>query len=261
MEPRTRNLSSVFSRGLCLVVLCGGIWTTSYGNGSVVIRENVAADRRHELVSKLRAITGQTNLRFDEAGVLQMGQPHLNGSKQARALLAQAVSGNKVVVIEDASSSSDVAFCRVVPGRWLSGGATRSPAFVVLIDFADFKQVSGDSQARASFDVGWGFLHELDHVVAESTDAADPNALGDCESHINEMRSELGLPLRVDYFFTEASVRTDPNFNSKLVRLPFESYDTQTSRKHRYWIVWDSNSVGGLVNSRQTAVTRSALQH
>jgi len=187
-----------------------------------------------------------------------VGQLHTNGSKQARALLIEAVSGNKVVVIEDASSSSDVAFCRVVPGRWLSDAKTKTPAFVVLIDFTDFKQVSGDSQARASFDVGWGFLHELDHVIADSTDAEDPSALGVCESHINEMRSELGLPLRVDYFFTEAAVRTDPNFNRKLVRLPFESSDSQTSRKHRYWIVWDSNSVGGLVTARQTAVVRAS---
>jgi len=245
---------------LCLVVLCLASWATSYGNGSVVIRENVAANRRHELVSRLRAITGFTNLRFDEAGVLQLGQLHSNGSKQARALLTEAVSGNKVVVIEDASSSSDVAFCRVVAGRWLSHADTKLPAFVVLIDFSDFKQLTGDSQARASFDVGWGFLHELDHVIADSADAEDPSTLGVCESHINEMRSELGLPLRVDYFFTDASVRSDPNFNSKLVRLPFESYDLQTSRKHRYWIVWDLNSVGGLVTSRQTAVARSAVQ-
>ena len=239
---------------LCIVAS----WTTALGNGSVVIRENVAAQRRHELVSKLRSITGLTDLRFDEAGILQLGQLHSNGSKEARVLITQAVTGSKIVVIEDASSRADVAFCRVVPGRWRSGDEAKTPAFVVLIDFTDFKQISGDAQARQSFDVGWGFLHELDHVIANSLDAEDPSLLGDCESHINTMRSELGLPLRVDYFFTEASVRTDPNFNNKLVRLRFESNDLENSRKHRYWLVWDSNVVGGLVTTRQTAVVRSA---
>jgi hypothetical protein len=256
VKPRT-SMKPFTTKQLCLVVLClAGSWTTAVGQGGVIIRENVPADRKDELVAKLRSITGLPQLSFSDAGALEPGHEHLNGSEVARALLAQAISGSKVIVIEDASSRFDIAFCRVVPGRWRSGVGTRSSAFVVLIDFADFKQLSGDSKARAAFDVGWGFLHELDHVIADSKDGEDPGSLGDCESHINQMRSELGLPVRVGYFFTDASLRTDPNFTSKFVRLPFESYDSQNSRKHRYWLVWDSTSVGGLVTSGQTAVVR-----
>jgi hypothetical protein len=228
-------------------------------NSNVVVRENVSAARRNELASKLRVITGLTRLSFDSSGLLQLGmeQDRL-GSQGARDLLTRAVQGNKVIVVEDASSRADVAFCRVVPGRWLSANGSKLPAYVVLIDFSDFRQIIGDDGARAAFDVGWGFLHELDHVVAESSDPDEPGDIGECEAHINAMRREIGLPQRVDYFFTESSLRVDPNFGTRLVRLAFEQYDNGRSRKRRYWLTWDSKVVGGLIANGQTAVVRSA---
>jgi hypothetical protein len=259
MGPRTsRNSLSSKTFALCFVVVCLLASCVSALGHNVVIRENVSAKRKQDLVAKLRSISGLTNLNFDESGVLTLGQHYSNGSAEARLLLAQAVNGNKVIIIEDASGRSDVAFCRVVPGRWAADDETKLPAFVVLIDFADFKQLLGDSEARAAFDVGWGLLHELDHVVADSTDATEASLLGDCERHINVMRSELGLPQRVEYFYTEASLKTDPNFTTKFVKLPFESLDPQTSRKRRYWIAWDASTVGGLDTNGQTAVVRQA---
>ena len=79
-----------------------------------------------------------------------------------------------------------------------------------------------------------GPLHEIDHVVRDSEDAANNNALGECEHHINQMRAEVGLPVRVDYFFSPAYLRADANFNSRYVRLSFERQDK------RYWIVWNA---------------------
>ena len=226
--------------------------------GVVVIRDNVAAVKREELAQKLRAITGWSKLAFDETGVLQLENKEARaGSRAARKLLDDTFNSDKVIVIEDASSRGDVAFCRVVPGRWLNG-ATNLPAFVVLIDFSDFRQILGDDQARAAFDVGWGFLHELDHVIVDSKDADAEGQLGECEDHINQMRSEIGLPLRVSYFFTESSLRSDPNFRNKLVRLAFEKFDDNKSRTRRYWLVWDATAVGGLVTRQQTAAVQSA---
>jgi hypothetical protein len=219
----------------------------------------VSAAKREVLASKLRAITGLRGLGFDKFGLLQLGTYHDNrGSQSARDLLARAVEGNKVIVVEDASSRADVAFCRVVPGRWLSANGNKLPAYVVLIDFSDFRQIIGDDEARAAFDVGWGFLHELDHVVAESNDPDEQGDIGECEAHINAMRREIGLPQRVDYFFTESSLRVDPNFRTRLVRLAFDQYDNGRSRTRRYWLTWDSTVVGGLIASGQTAVVRSA---
>ena len=140
--------------------------------GKVVVRENVSATQRQELIASLKSITGWSSLRFDQQGVLQMGrEPVANGSATARSLLGRAVDGDKVIVLEDASSRLDVAFCRVVEAHWLTNTGARLPAFVLLIDFADFHEVIGDKEARAAFNVGWGVLHELDHVVSDSTDS------------------------------------------------------------------------------------------
>jgi hypothetical protein len=84
-------------------------------------------------------------------------------------LLADAVAGPNVIILEDASSRDDVAFCRVVRGRWVRGESNKPPAFVLLIDFTDFHQLIGDAEARPAFDVGWGLLHEVDHVVRHAT--------------------------------------------------------------------------------------------
>jgi hypothetical protein len=216
-----------------------------------MLRPNVSRSHRDELVARLRVITGLPNLIFDNDGSLRLnGDQFAHGSESARMLLSQANAGTNFIVLEDASSRSDVAFCRVVRGRWLSSEPARPPAYVVLIDFTDFHRLSGDAEARAAFDVGWGVLHEIDHVVKNSADASDAKSIGECEEHINQMRLEVGLPVRVDYFFSPAYAKADANFNSRYVRLSFER---QTKR---YWLVWDAMSVGGLLADGQRALVR-----
>lgn len=262
MKPRTsQNFFSSKVAYLCLTLIClfsAAIPAQANRQGNVVVRENVSIAKRKELVNKLRAITGLSRLNFDSDGILRLSaeQPD-KGSRSARQLLDQAVGGRNVIVIEDASSSPDVAFCRVVPGRWIQEDKANSPAYVILIDFADFRHVLGDREAQAAFDVGWGFLHELDHVVSDSEDADTEGVLGDCEGHINAMRSELGLPRRAEYFFTPASLRTDPNFGTRLVRLAFEQHDAKHDRTRRYWLIWDSTAVGGMVAGRETTALSS----
>src|SRR4030095_14238227 len=130
--------------------------------------------------------------------------------------------------------------------------------FVVLIDFEDFKHVSGDARARAAFDVGWGLLHELDHVVAESEDAENLLGTGECEEHINEMRRELGLPIRSSYFFSSLPARTDPNFITRLVRLAFVETDAFHNKPKKYWLIWDAALVGGVDARGETALVKSS---
>jgi hypothetical protein len=212
---------------------------------------DVSRSHRDELVRRLRVITGWSNLDFDANGALSLGGGQTtSGSEGARMLLSQAIKGTNVIVLEDASSRSDVAFCRVVRGRWIRGESSRPPAYVVLIDFTDFHRLTGDVEARAAFDVGWGLLHEIDHVVRDSEDAGTSKTTGECEDHINQMRLELGLPIRVDYFFSPAYFKTDANFNSKYVRLPF------VRQNRRYWLVWDATTVGGLLADAQRALVR-----
>jgi hypothetical protein len=226
------------------------------GPSRVMLKPEVSRSHREELQKSLQAITGLTNLKFDSNGSLRLESGVTSrGSESARALLSQALKGPNVIIIEDASSRSDVGFARVVRGRWLRGDSANPPAFVVLIDFTDFRRLSGDAEARAAFDVGWGLLHEIDHVVRDSEDAQDQTAIGECEDHINRMRLELGLPVRVDYFFSRAYVKADANFSTRYVRLSFERRD-QMSQIKRYWLVWDAITVGGLLGDSQRALVR-----
>jgi len=238
---------------LAIVCLCGSALSTFAADGAsrVMLRQEVSRTHRDELVASLRVITGWTNLNFDTNGALRLDDGQLRGgSKDARILLSQANEGTNLIVLENASSRSDVAFCRVVRGRWTRGESSRPPVYVVLIDFTDFHRLAGDAEARAAFDVGWGLLHEIDHVVRNSEDATTSKTTGECEDHINQMRLELGLPIRVDYFFSPAYLKADGNFNSKYVRL---SFARQTKR---YWLVWDSTMVGGLLADNQRALVR-----
>lgn len=245
--------------GLVAFTLC--LLVTSVDANSlaskVVIRENVPKANRDELTTRLRTITGLSDLHFDSTGSLLLNEnPTSQGSASARALLSRAVTGETLIVLEDASGRSDVAFCRVVPGRLKRDSALQITVYVVLIDFKDFHQLTGDEEARAAFDVGWGLLHEIDHVVTESEDPKITNGVGECEDHINVMRREVGLPLRASYFFTPSSLKADPNFASRFVRLTFERKDGLSAQTKRYWLVWDSITVGGLVADGQRALVQ-----
>lgn len=224
--------------------------------GRLLIRDDVPVDHRTELVKRLRVITGWRDLRFDSNGLLRWSRDSVDGgSLSARTLITKLVASDALIVIQDATSSSDVAFCRVVPGRWIHDDLSNLRAFVVLVDFADFQQITGDRQARDAFDVGWGLLHEVNHVVNDSNDARSPNEVGDCEDQINQMRSELDLPIRITYFYSPLPIKNSHEFQNRLVRLAFEKRDSFANRMRRYWLIWDATTVGGL-DQNQTAFLR-----
>ena len=223
----------------------------------VVCRHNISKARRNELAAKLRKITGLPELEIESSGVLSPGKREaIGGSRKARELLLRVVWGANAVVLEDASRRSDVGFMRVVPGTWRVAKSDRPPAFVVQIDFADFDHVMGDGPALAAFDVGWGLLHELDHVANDSKDGGALGETGDCEARINEMRLECNLPLRTDYFYTLSPLTLDTTFTTRLVRLAFEQPQSGEAKKKRYWVTWDANLVGGIDQQKQVAVLR-----
>ena len=252
MHPRTyRNYFSLQSLKVCVVLIVCASPILASSTDNVIVRQNVAQPDREELVQRLRTITGWSSLSFNSDGALTIGDSLARGgSKGARDLLAKTFSGKRVILLEDASSRKDVVFCRVVLGK-----LDRMPGaevYVVLIDFADFRQVTGDKQARAAFDVGWVVLHEIDHVVEDSEDPQD-DVPGDCEAHINRMRRELGLPIRNSYFFSYLPVKNVGNVISRFVRLGFEDETNPTSKKKRYWLLWDAALVGGVVSDAESA--------
>ena len=228
----------------CLPILADGI-------DNIVARQNVSKTNREELARRLRTITGWADLAFDRDGAMRIGHAEpQDGSQSARNLLNKAFTGKRVILFEDASSRKDVVFCRVVLGSM--DQVTSSEVYVVLIDFADFRQVTGDKQALAAFDVGWAVLHEIDHVVEDSYDPQQDVA-GDCEGHINRMRRELGLPVRNSYFFSYLPLKNDGNLVSRFVRLGFDQDGAPSSKRKRYWLIWDAAVVGGLASDERVA--------
>lgn len=223
----------------------------------VVCRHDISRARRNELAAKLRKITGLSGLELDRNGALRLGtQEPVGGSRKARELLSRVVVGPNAVVLEGASRNSNVAFMRVVPGAWKTASSRRPPAFVIQIDFADFDYVMGDGPALAAFDMGWGLLHELDHIANDSLDPEALGETGECEARINEMRIECGLPQRTDYFYSFSPLTQDTTFTTRLVRLAFDQSPLGVAKKKRYWIVWDANLVGGIDSQKQVAVLR-----
>lgn len=226
-------------------------------HSNVVCREDLSQVRRDKLADKLRRITGWPDLKFDHSGTLRRGRADsVGGSKSARDLVTKTMYGSNVVVLEDASKRSEVAFCRLLPGKWKDNSSSNPPAHVVQIDFADFEQVLGDERALAAFNVGWGLLHEFDHIVNDSPDATSLGETGECESHINRMRRECNLPQRADYFYTLLPLSTDTAFMTRLVRLAFDQEQPTVNKKKRYWVLWDANVVGGLEVRKQIATLR-----
>lgn len=266
MLPRPQGIFfSKVARAACVVAIvlpfCSSESSHSVqaaeSQSHILARDNISSARRKELAAKLRKITGWSDLEFDRNGGLHGGlRAAIGGSKTAREFVATVMRGPTVVVLEDASRSAEVAFCRVNPGRWTSETAGKPTAYVVQIDFSDFEQVTGDKRALAAFDVGWGLLHELDHVVNDSLDASTVEEAGECEAHINQMRRECNLPERATYYFTPFPLTSEPVFITRLVRLGFEQQLASPNKKKRYWLVWDANAVGGLDVQKQIASLR-----
>ena len=210
-------------------------------------RPELANEHRRELEDKLRTITGWRDLGFDENGALRPGKAAPSGgSESARKLLAAAISGEKLMVLEDASNRADVVFCHVMEARWTKGTENKPPVYLILIDFADFSRVTGDRAALAAFNAGWGVLHEINHVVHDSADPTRMGEAGECEDAINTMRRECGLAERADYHFSFIPGTNEGSLTMKLVRLAFEQRHPDTNKKKRYWLIWDANLVGGL---------------
>ena len=241
---------------LCSTVFCAaGFSPPVFASlpGKVILRKNVSQTQRAEVENRLRRISGWSDLVFDSDRVLRLGtkEPQ-GGSRIAREFLERAVSGERTILLEDASSRKDVVFCRVVQAKLPGKESSQSNVFVVLIDFSDFLQVTGDRRARASFDVGWAVLHEIDHAVADSEDSGSSSSAGNCEDHINEMRREMGLPIRLDYFFSYVPMKSNPSLISSFVRLSFGEQVDDSGKLKRYWLVWDAGVVGGLTDHDKT---------
>ena len=231
---------------LVIVLIVSSIPAFASTTDRMVIRDNISPAHREELAQRLRLITGWTDLTFNEDGAFRTGGHLTGGSQSARDLLDNAFSGSRTIEFEDASGRKDVVFCRVILAKPETDSLDQHEVHLVQIDFSDFQQVTGDKRAHAAFNVGWAVLHEIEHVVSDSSDPQQDSDAGDCESRINKMRRELGLPVRSSYFYSFLPLRNDSNLVSRFVRLGFDEERGPASKRRRYWLIWDAAVVGGL---------------
>ena len=68
----------------------------------------------------------------------------------------------------------------------------------VRIDFDDFRNMQASPEIQETFDPGIAVLHEFLHSVGHK-DPTTLGEMGECEEIINQVRTELGMPLRDRY--------------------------------------------------------------
>lgn len=178
-------------------IVTQGIWFTDEA------RYKLSEKNQKELTESLRRLTGLQELRFTDEGRLVSGDfvPAVGGSMQARKILHWAMSSGQAFLIEDHSESTTVNFGQMDQGLIHEDAidGTRLTIWRVRIDFQDFRQMQASREIRLSFDPGITMLHELLHGLGYK-DADTDREIGHCEELVNQVRAELGLAVRDQYF-------------------------------------------------------------
>jgi hypothetical protein len=234
---------------------------------------------QQQLLVSLRRITGLQQLHFSDAGELKVcdwsgssgspagspvgspaGSPAV-GSASARALLLRALRSGQAYVVEAYFSSPEVAFGQLDAGL-IYEGAEEQQRFTIWwlrLDLEDFKRVEAPAPVRAAFDVGFAFLHELLHGLGYE-DAAALNELGSCEELINQVRTELSLPLRTQYFGNVVPI-TAQVFTVRLIfHDPPPALTAERRTKRRTYRLYFSPEIGALYLWSKEVTTKNFLR-
>jgi len=156
-----------------------------------------------QLVRSLRRITGFRQLIFAEDGSLSLGDVMdvAPGSLIARQIIFRALGSGKTLIIEDHSGSQTVVFGQIDLGLDFEDRVLRQKFEIwrLRIDFDDFREIEAPPEVRQSFDAGFIVMHELLHGIGYE-DTRYKEGVGEVEGLVNQVRAELGLPLRDRYF-------------------------------------------------------------
>ncbi|MDX2041041.1 MAG: hypothetical protein SF097_07325 [Acidobacteriota bacterium] len=214
-----------------------------------------------KVTDSLRNKTGFQEMRFDDAGFLVLGNRMnvVGGSASARELLIAAADSARAFELEAKSHSQEVAFAHITEGTAYSSFQTKVLIEVrqIRLDFADFKQLRGEREVIAAFDLGFAILHELAHGVLGLTDAVgETGQLGDCDGLINRMRRELNLPERQGYSARIQANQFSQTGVTRLAELVFVMNDSGSGRDEakRFYLRWEAKQVIGLPSSKQAAL-------
>lgn len=161
-----------------------------------------------QLIESLRRLTGWQQLSFTATGWLEIGDRAAikaddGSSPSAREVLLRTQQNQHVFIVEAHTGSPDVSFGQLDEGLVYEDSLRhlRLKIWHVRLDLADFKRIAAPARVLAAFDPGFVFLHELLHGLGYP----DPERFGEigpCETQVNQMRTEMDLPLRTQYFAT-----------------------------------------------------------
>jgi hypothetical protein len=176
----------------------------------------LSASQLQKALESLRHKTGFLEMRFDESGLLTLGDRtrFVGGSAAARELLIATVDGRVAIELEAHDYSPHIAFAHITAGTVYTNFRTKARIEVrqAQLDFSDFEELRGEREAIAAFDLGFAILHELVHAVRGLRDAVgETNELGECDELINRMRRELNLPERQGYSARAQMVLSSPS--------------------------------------------------
>lgn len=202
-------------------------------SGSHRLSDKQLQQVRENLIRK----SGFVEMSFDEQGKLTLGnrQHSVGGSATARLLLIAAVDSANLYELESHDRSNDVAFARIYEyqDRLIDNTGKFTTGYKVQVDFADFDQLSGANEAKATFDLGIALLHELTHGVLKLQDTLDASQIGECDAHVNQIRRELHLPERLYYQPNITIVQAGLNKRIVVAHLEFAEGSGGQTRKYR----------------------------
>lgn len=205
-------------------------------SGSHRLSDKQLQQVRENLIRK----SGFVEMSFDEQGKLKLGnrQHIVGGSATARLLLIAAVDNANSYELESHDHSNDVAFARIYEyqDRVFDNTGKLTTAYKVQVDFADFDQLSGANEAKATFDLGIALLHELTHGVLKLQDTLDASQIGECDAHVNQIRRELRLPERLYYQPNITVIRTGTG--KRIVIAQLEFVEQSAGQNTRYKLGW-----------------------
>lgn len=211
-------------------------------------RYRLSPARLVQISEGLERVTGWSGIHFKEETVLCLKEARVRsgGSATARAILWKALH-TAVIFLEDHSRSLRIAFAAIAQRAEVQlASGRRLPAFSLMIDFEDFRYVRGHPEAVKAFDLPFVLLHELVHAVEDRRDPTDWRGTrepGECEALVNEVRRELGLPLRMHYHAEEmpSSSLSEPSFGA--LRFEYVVFQESKPRREVYLVHWPKRFV------------------
>ena len=183
-------------------------------DGEEVYSTNLSEDQKKQLINDWKNKTGYKNIYFDKNNKLTIDTKagFKGGSATARReLLAAVDSSSKIFNLRavTGAEAKEVGFAdnQKTGTNTISDskGNRTADVYETRIDFADFKQLQGDGDAKKAFSIGLVAIHEFEHGlhaggVTGSDNPRLPGFPGWLEvAYINPIRAELGLAKRYEY--------------------------------------------------------------